>query len=98
MRIGATHPVRKDIVNLPNYFGSLPAALNEINIVLNKHRIVAESASIHGGEGRALLNLFPAENEIVCSCGQSATVFDNWLVLYWYTLQSGTVEVTTYVS
>lgn len=99
MRIGATHPVRKAIVKLPTYYASLSRALGELNLTLNVYGIVAEQAIVHGREGRLLLELLCEENEIVCrNCGESEKVFDNWLVVYWYTLESGTVEVTAYVS
>lgn len=103
MRITAKHPARRELCDLPNYFETKGDALSAIRDTLERHGLRADCPGLEGKSGWVTCAIFPDNPAcVVCeNCGKhtDSDVFDNLLVLSWYTMEnSGRVELTVYIS
>ena len=103
MRITNNHPVREALVNnVPTYHPNKGRLLAAVESVLRVHGIEAIIREMPGDSGHAVCDLQPVEvGCTVCdACGDrmDRAYYDNKLVLSWYTLESGRVELTCYIS
>jgi hypothetical protein len=102
LTITAKHPVRLAVVGLPLYYDSKGDLLHAIRDVFAAHNIEVESAALDGDEGHVTLELRPVQTaHVVCECCAAThdrKAFANCVVVFWYTMQSGRIELTSYVS
>jgi hypothetical protein len=102
MRIAANHRVRHDLANLPNYFDSKGSALDAVCKVLYDHNLRSDCAGLPGDEGYATWNIrpYPAGHVFCDKCAAlvDSEGCDNCLVIAHYTMPSGRIELTVYVS
>ena len=105
MMITAKHPVRAAIAGLDNYFDYKNDAANAVYAACAEHGIeVVDSIrnDYSHDEGRVLLRLRPVNGAcVVCECCQAKSdsdYYDNFVVFAWYTMPSGRIELTAYVS
>jgi hypothetical protein len=102
MRITSKHPVRAELSALPNYHAGIGATIAAVEAVLAKHNIRAEFVGIAGCSGYITLSLYADPDAyVVCDCCAKEldhVAFNECLYFSWYTMQSGRIELTTYIS
>lgn len=102
MKITRNAPVRQAIGALPTYHENKGALVSALVSALTEHDIRADIPALNGDNGYttcALRPIYPFG--VVCDCcGEqiSRKEFDNCLAIAWYTMQSGRVELTSYIS
>ena len=108
MRITAKHPIRAAIAGLPTYHDSKADMVQAVQAVCADHDMVVEYDNFDGdnvwttNSGWALWPLrvdHPAQ--VVCDCcadKHDSDYYDNCVAISWYTMQSGRIELTVYVS
>jgi hypothetical protein len=102
MRITQNHPVRAELSELPNYFDSEGEALYAVHAVLRRHALRIDDIRMYGDDGYTTCVLrpdYPAGPVCAC-CGDKLdrAEYDNCIVVAWYTMPSGRIELTTYIS
>lgn len=106
MMITAKHPVRNAVAGIPTYYDSIGSAMDHVCKACNEHSIdvlfPADGSDFTASEGRVTFPLSPADGAwIICNhCAEKSekNVFGNVVVFSWYTMESGRVELTAYVS
>jgi hypothetical protein len=102
LMIGAQHPVREAVASLATYHNSKSDLLCAVRDAYADHNIELGDVNLLGDDGYATVELRPAQTaHIVCDCCEAEharKAFNNHAVISWYTMQSGRVELTTYVS
>ena len=106
MMITLKHPVRAAVADLPVYYNSIGCALHAVHAACADHGIDADpefgNTDFAGPKGRVNLRLKPANDEcVVCDrCAEKIddAYYGNVVVFVWYTMPSGRIELTTYVS
>lgn len=102
MRITAKHPVRAAIADLPNYFDSKGEAILALSDVCADHGMIVEIPGMPGNEGYATCRLRPdVQGYVICECCAEYTArteYDNGLVISWYAMPSGRIELVAYIS
>jgi hypothetical protein len=102
MRITAKHPARAELSDLPNYFDTEGEALYAIHAVLRRHNLRTDDLRFYGEEGYGTYPLYPDDpGSVVCDCCAKhidSEEYDNCIMIAWYTMQSGRIELTTYIS
>jgi hypothetical protein len=102
MRIGPKHPVRAAICNLTTYWPNKAKLIDGVVKECRKHGLEAEYQDMSGVEGQLFLKLRPENNASVicdvCAEEHDNEVFDNWVVVSYYTMESGSVELVSYIS
>ena len=102
MRITQKNPVRAAITGLDTYYSSKGSAAKAAYDVMEAHGISVDFPSLEGDEGHVTCPLrqsIPGSAVCaVCDARMADDEYENVLVFAWYTLCSGRVELTTYVS
>jgi len=102
LTIKCNHPVRKAIAEVATYFDCKGDMLRSIESVCNDHNMQLGLYSCEGDSGWTVIPIHPVgDDHTSCDCGagQEAWLeFNNRIALSWYTLSSGRVECTVYVS
>jgi len=102
MRITSKHPVRAAIGNLPTYHEDKSALLGAVSGVLKAHDILMDAVSLDGDDGFVTIPLYPvATGHVICDCCAKRidnAEFENGVAISWYTMPSGRVELTCYIS
>lgn len=102
MRITAKHPVRRELSELPNYFDSEGDALYAVHSVLRRHNLRTDDIRMYGDDG---YGTYPLRQEVVgatccadCGARMADDEFENCIVIAWYVMPSGRIELTAYIS
>jgi len=93
MTIKRNHPARNEVAGLPNYHDSKGAAVQAVDAVLNGYgwRLdYTQTMDLHGDEGRREITIYDNVDEPTEEIG--------CVILYWYTMQSGRIELTVYIA
>jgi len=102
MRIAAKHPVRAELSGLPNYFDSEGDLLYAVHAVLRRHNLRTDDVRLCGDDGYVTCELRPDDpGSVTCDCCAKridSEVYDNCIVIAWYVMSSGRIELTTYIS
>jgi hypothetical protein len=102
MRITSKHPVRAAVADIATYHSCKGAAVFEVCLALSEFDIEPTFPDLNGPEGYVTCALRPAyPGRVVCDCCADKldkAEYDNVLVFAWYTLSSGRVELTAYIS
>ena len=104
-RIGAKHPVRTRVANLPNYFDSAMDALTLIDGYLSEFGMALDDQfvlNMSGGTEEYVSQVIPIvmdrERGIVCSECDCRVELDTCISFAYYKQRSGRYEITTYVT
>ena len=103
MNIANNHPIRAAVCNIPTYHASKSDALAIIGDVLEQFDMaMADCVDMSESSGSKLVLLRAAcAGKFICACcgeKMARETFDNGIVIAWYTMQSGKIELVTYIS
>lgn len=102
MNITNRHPVRRNW-DVPSYFDTKIEGLAFVTNLLEEHDLTIEHeyVGLNGDGGGWTQRLIPLQKEhVICDCcaKKSPEPFDNVLVFNWYKMESGRLEINSYVS
>jgi hypothetical protein len=102
MQIGPKHPIRQTVLNLPTYFENKGCAVSALRAAFDAFDLDIVFGDMAGDDGRASWVIRQKNSAcFVCDCcaeKMALAEFGNWLVITWYTMESGHVELVAYVS
>ncbi len=105
MRITAKHPVRAAVADISTYQDYKQDAANAVYDACKEHDIEVVGSiydDYSQDAGRVTLRLRPVFNACVvcdgCAAKSETNYYDNVVVFSWYTMPSGRIEVTAYIS
>jgi len=102
LTIAANHPVRNAVASLDTYHDSKGDLLRVVCDAYEAHGIDVKTGGLDGDAGCALFELRPMQTAHVvcesCAAQHDKKAFVNCAVVYWHTMPSGRIELTSYVS
>jgi hypothetical protein len=106
MMITARHPVRNAVAGIATYHDSKGEALDAVIAACADHSIDVvipdHGFDYAGPAGSNNFRLRPANGAwVTCNCcaeKADSNLYGNVVVFSWYTMESGRIELTTYVS
>ena len=102
MKITAKHPVRKAVTTLPTYHNTKGSMASMIANTLENYDLEITFPEFDGPSGTDMCTIRPSHNaNVLCDCCERKLAekeYDNCVVISWYVLASGRVELTVYIS
>lgn len=102
MMIGPKHPVRALVHGLATYYDSKGAFIDAVRSAFDDCDLDVVCHDMDGREGRGSWVIRPKNSACIvceeCAACMDHASFDNWLVVTWYTMESGRIEFVAYVS